>query len=186
MTAFHRYPFSREQLIKEYQEGRSIAMLARQYGMYPSNMRYVMKIWKIPTRKSTTWHSRLFEQKNPRWKGNRVSQQTFHQRVYTVYGAPKECSMCGTIDKEKIYDWANTNGDYTNRSNFRRMCRSCHHRYDFQRGQYPTKLTADIVRHMRQEYTQGHITQFQLAKRYGVDQSAISNAIRGRNWSHVT
>ena len=185
MTAFHRYPFSREQLLREYQEGRSQILLAKEHHLPVSTIHYVMKIWHIPKRKGIPWQSRVFGEKSHRWKGDQVTQETFHQRVRTIYGKPKECSSCGTTDKRKVYDWANINGDYTNRLNFRRMCRSCHRLFDQKRGLHPTKLTEQSVLQIRQDYATRKWTQSQLAKTYGVDQSAISNAISGRNWGHV-
>jgi hypothetical protein len=44
------------------------------------------------------------------------------------------------------------------------------------------KLTAEQVRKCRVEYAAGTTSQAELAKRYGVDPSAVSNAIRRRNW----
>lgn len=45
-----------------------------------------------------------------------------------IIAAP--CDVCGTEDKSKSYDWANLTGDYDNPQDFKRMCRSCHWKYD--------------------------------------------------------
>lgn len=52
--------------------------------------------------------------------------------------------------------------------------------------QTTSKLTDNAVREMRSLYTAGGWTQKQLAEKYGVDGSTISEAVRGVTWSHVT
>lgn len=68
--------------------------------------------------------------KNTMWKGNSVSYSAFHFRVESIYGKPKKCSVCGTDDLSKSYDWANLTGKYEDVSDYKRMCRSCHRQYD--------------------------------------------------------
>lgn len=46
------------------------------------------------------------------------------------------------------------------------------------------KLSVEAVMEVRELYTAG-MSQNDLAKRYGVDQSNISRAINGKLWSHV-
>lgn len=48
-----------------------------------------------------------------------------------------------------------------------------------------TKLTASEVEDIRQMHIFGHISQSVIAAQYGVSQSAISRAVRGKNWAHV-
>lgn len=50
--------------------------------------------------------------------------------------------------------------------------------------QHKAKLTADAVRIIRAEYAVG-ITQRELAKRYGISSSVISEIITGKAWAHV-
>lgn len=45
-------------------------------------------------------------------------------------GRPKRCEECGTTDSLKTYDWANLNGKYEDLNDYKRMCRSCHWKYD--------------------------------------------------------
>ena len=47
-----------------------------------------------------------------------------------------------------------------------------------------SKLTNADVISIRQRVKNGE-TQTAIAKEYGMDQSAISNVVRGRNWSHI-
>ena len=45
-------------------------------------------------------------------------------------GKPKKCEVCGTTDKKKNYDWANLTGKFNDPEDYKRMCRSCHRKYD--------------------------------------------------------
>lgn len=47
------------------------------------------------------------------------------------------------------------------------------------------KLTAEIVKQIRQLYATGEVTQLQLAARFGVSQSAVSHVLNHRNWTHI-
>ena len=47
------------------------------------------------------------------------------------------------------------------------------------------KLTAPIVREIRRRYTKDGVTQCELAKQYGVSQSAISRILHRKKWAHV-
>ena len=67
---------------------------------------------------------------NHMWKGDSATYEAFHSRVEKLRGTPKECNVCGTDDKDKFYDWANLMGNYSNPSDYERMCRSCHRIYD--------------------------------------------------------
>lgn len=66
---------------------------------------------------------------NPRWKGAGASYTAFHQRLYTLFGNPRLCSVCGTTIAKR-YDWANMTGRYDDPADYRRMCRSCHFKRD--------------------------------------------------------
>jgi len=59
--------------------------------------------------------------KNVGWKGKEAGIGNKHRRLYRV---------CGSTDPERAYDWANLTGDYDNPTDFKRMCRSCHWKYD--------------------------------------------------------
>ena len=70
---------------------------------------------------------------NSNWKGNIVDLTTFHKRVEAMKGKPKKCEVCGTINK-RVYDWANLTGNYKDINDYKRMCRSCHKKYDLNRN----------------------------------------------------
>jgi hypothetical protein len=45
-------------------------------------------------------------------------------------GSPKKCEICGESETKKHYDWANLTGNYEDPNDYKRMCRSCHWKYD--------------------------------------------------------
>jgi len=67
---------------------------------------------------------------NTGWRGEKATLSNKHKRLYRVFGSPNKCDVCGTEDETKSYDWANLTGDYDNPADFKRMCRSCHWKYD--------------------------------------------------------
>jgi hypothetical protein len=69
-------------------------------------------------------------EKNSYWKGSDAGYAAFHRRMEAQKGRPKKCEVCGTDDKNKTYDWANLSGRYDDPNDYKRMCRSCHWKYD--------------------------------------------------------
>jgi len=71
---------------------------------------------------------------NPNWKGdNATNNTTFHKRIGGLFGKPCICAICGTTDKDKTYDWACLTGKYEDINDYKRLCRSCHKKYDLAR-----------------------------------------------------
>lgn len=68
------------------------------------------------------------------FKGERVKEKVSysqqHLRVISAKGQPSSCTVCGTTDPSKNYDWANLTGNYDNINDYARMCRSCHWKRD--------------------------------------------------------
>lgn len=52
-------------------------------------------------------------------------------------------------------------------------------------NQYKAKLSNTIVREARHQYKNGLASQGQLARKYGVNQSTMYEAIHGITWKHV-
>lgn len=71
------------------------------------------------------------ESKSPNWKGDRVGRPALHNWVQKHLGKPIKCDHCKTI-KAKQYDWANKSQKYKRQlSDWIRLCRSCHAKYDY-------------------------------------------------------
>ncbi len=82
---------------------------------------------------------------NDSWRGDAAGYAALHRRVAVERGAPQKCDVCGTTDPAAIYDWANLTGHYEDVGDYKRMCRSCHWKYD--------KRVFNI-RHMREKVMQ--------------------------------
>jgi hypothetical protein len=67
---------------------------------------------------------------NHMWKGDAATISAMHIRLYKRFGQPSKCAVCGTDDPSKSYDWANLTGKYEDVHDYKRMCRSCHWKYD--------------------------------------------------------
>lgn len=71
------------------------------------------------------------EDKSPNWKGGSVGKAALHNWVEKHKGKPRKCEHCDTT-KAKQYDWANVSQEYKRElSDFIRLCRSCHAKYDY-------------------------------------------------------
>lgn len=70
------------------------------------------------------------------WRGDSVTYKQMHKRVEQAFGKPMKCAVCGTTEAKR-YDWANLTGRYIDITDYKRMCRSCHRRYDFKRNPPP-------------------------------------------------
>jgi len=68
------------------------------------------------------------------WKGNNVGYAALHMRAKRLWGKENKCEVCKTITA-KWYEWANLDHKYLMKRKFwKRMCRSCHTKYDFEKG----------------------------------------------------
>lgn len=68
--------------------------------------------------------------KHPQWKGDSCSYNTAHWWVNQYFKTTNKCEHCGT-EKASKYEWANISKKYKRvRSDWLRLCTSCHHKYD--------------------------------------------------------
>lgn len=67
-------------------------------------------------------------ERNATWRGPEAKYQALHLRVQAVRGKPSRCSACDTT--EGRFEWANLTGRYENISDFIRLCKPCHVRFD--------------------------------------------------------
>lgn len=111
-------------------QGMSQREIAATVGVTIRAVQTAMRNFKIPPRKPV--HKKT-GQKSWHWKGAKAGYQAKHLRVQKLRGKPQKCELCGTTDKSLIYHWANLTGDYDNPSDYKRMCPTCHRRYDNKR-----------------------------------------------------
>lgn len=81
------------------------------------------------------------ETKHPRWKGDDVGYFGLHDWIEKHYGRPKECEVCGLNDPKRKYHWANLTNYKRDRNDFKRMCVSCHRKYDYRRKNKKLEIT---------------------------------------------
>ena len=88
--------------------------------------------WKKNVRPRIQLPSAPRGEKNPAWRGDKVSYSGLHYWIKAQLGAPRRCEHCGSTNKRK-YEWANKDHEYRrNVNDFMRLCTSCHRRYDIQ------------------------------------------------------
>lgn len=105
--------------------------IAVKFGTHLKVVQTAMRRLGVPVRPVET-RRRSNRDQSYQWKGDSASYDAFHLRVYKERGKPKSCEVCGCHDK-KYYDWANLTGNYSNVNDYKRMCRSCHRKYDISR-----------------------------------------------------
>jgi hypothetical protein len=128
------YPFTKDQLQKDYQSGMSQCEIASKYHSSQPVVCYAMRRFEIKARvaaKRDQWG-----EKNKGWKDNAAGYQALHLRLIRRKGKPRKCEFCGTDALGKHYDWANMTGRYEDIDDYRRLCRSCHNRYDKLRANF--------------------------------------------------
>lgn len=155
-----------------------------------SNMRYA-------TQKQNVWNTRVSLTSSTGYKGVRESKNGFNVMI-AIDG---KRSLIGTFaDLEqaaRIYDAAaiHVQGEYA-RTNFAEIDSNAQdifqrwlagERFSIGKGKYgAAKLTDDMVRDMRRRYAAGGIFARELAAEYGVCGAAITHALCGRTFGHIT
>ena len=127
-ASFQRYPIDGDNVTKLYLSGMTKEEVARELNSTKKVIENTMKRLGVNARKAVKRDQ--WGEKNHQWKGNGASIGKLHSRLYRRFGTPKFCSVCGTTDLSKTYDWANLTGNYGDIGDFKRMCRSCHWRFD--------------------------------------------------------
>lgn len=83
-------------------------------------------------------HNRgLTGEKSGVWKGDSAEYSSKHQVIASQKGRPKHCTICGTEDPSKKYEWANKDHKYSrNLKDYFRACVKCHRKYDIEHNGY--------------------------------------------------
>ncbi len=121
-----------EEVISLYKAGDSFRYLETKYGVSAWTVRQVLVRNKVPSRKPVEF-PRTMGPEHWAWK-DKACYTSLHQRVWRRRGQEKRCAECGTTDPSKIYEWASLTGNYADVNDYKRMCRSCHMKYDYSIG----------------------------------------------------
>lgn len=73
-----------------------------------------------------------FREEHCGWKGDKVGYWGIHKWINRKFGMPMKCENCG-IEKTSPWaiHWANLSHQYKrDRSDWKRLCQSCHRLYD--------------------------------------------------------
>lgn len=75
-------------------------------------------------------------EQHPHWKGEHVGYHALHSWLNRKFGRPQGCERCGTTTAKK-FEWANKSRMYHRvRSDWERLCVSCHRKDGFAMGEY--------------------------------------------------
>jgi len=111
---------------KKIGKANAISKLGKK--LKPHNME-----WNNKISESLMGHAGLTMERSGKWKGDKAGYHAFHKRIQQLKGKPCLCEICGMKDTHKRYEWANLTGKYMDMSDYKRMCKPCHMKYDFQR-----------------------------------------------------
>ena len=110
-----------------YIAGKTQSEIAGFFGVSQKAVFSAMKRNGIKARKAAKRDQ--WGDKNHEWKGDDAGYQALHRRLYSRFGKPRICGVCGTTSA-KNYDYANLTGPYEDLDDYLPMCRSCHSRFD--------------------------------------------------------
>lgn len=107
-------------------EGKTYREIADALGVTVKPIQTAMRMFGIVARPAIPRDQR--GERNACWKGDKAGYAALHRRLYD--GQQKHCDVCGESDPDKRYEWANLTGHYEDRSDYKRMCCSCHRKHD--------------------------------------------------------
>ncbi|MCP4990117.1 MAG: hypothetical protein GY928_29985 [Colwellia sp.] len=116
-----------DKLKKLYLSGKTQSEVGEILNVSQKSIHKAMKRHKIKARVAKKRNQ--YGENNDSWKGDEAGYAAFHRRLYSKYGKPTKCSVCGTKSSSN-YDYANLTGNYHDIDDYAPMCRSCHWKYD--------------------------------------------------------
>ncbi len=110
-----------------YVSGLTQAEVAREAGVTQKVVWRVMRRNGVQARVAAKRDQR--GERNHMWRGDSAKYAALHLRVETARGKPSLCEDCGTRSATR-FEWANLTGNYADVNDYRRLCCSCHHKFD--------------------------------------------------------
>lgn len=124
----HERPYTEQEFKQLYYSGMTITEISEKFGIGRKKVQNDMKTFSVKARPN---HARQQAgDKNNNWKGDEAGYDAMHLRKTKLHGQPKKCEQCGTSDERKRYQWASLTGKYQDPNDYKRMCQSCHAKYD--------------------------------------------------------
>lgn len=117
-----------ELAVKRYESGMTQAEVAKTFGVTRKAITNLFERNGYQSRIAAKRDQR--GDKNHNWKGEDSGYKISHERLRALKGQPKHCEFCGTTDPSLQYDWANMTGQYDDLDDYKRLCRSCHRKFD--------------------------------------------------------
>lgn len=118
--------------------------------------------------------------KSPSWKGDNIGYSAIHSWVRKNKSKIDACEKC---HKNRKLEISNISGKYKRDiDDYEWLCIPCHRNKDNKNG-FIAKVTAVIIKKIKEDYKIGIFYQRELAKKYNLNQSTISrilNQKRGR------
>lgn len=107
------------------------------------------------------------EIERPNWEGENAGYTSKHDWLYLKFGQPSICEDCGNKTAKK-YEWANVSGKYKReRSDWKRLCTSCHHKFDNSAQKaWITKYGIKPRECIREDCKIMTVSKYQLCKRH--------------------
>lgn len=124
---FQTTNINKDELTRLYNSGLSQIEIAKIISVTQKIIFNAMKRYGLKAR--VAFKRNQLGENNDSWKGDKAGYAAFHRRLYSKFGKPDICSVCGT-KKSKNYDYANLTGKYEDIKDYAPMCRSCHWKYD--------------------------------------------------------
>lgn len=111
-----------------YESGMSQVEIAQHYNVSQPFICRLMKNLGIKARVAKKRNQ--FGKNNDSWKGKDAGYAALHYRVYNAKGKPSKCDECGYDKDDRRYQWASLTGNFADINDYKRMCESCHAKYD--------------------------------------------------------
>jgi hypothetical protein len=113
-----------------YRIGLTQAEIAAQVGLTQKVIWRLMKNHGVVARVAAKREQR--GERNDSWKGDDALYEAMHSRVEASRGRPQHCSWCGDRTAAR-YEWANLTGNYSDVTDYERLCAKCHRQFDADR-----------------------------------------------------
>lgn len=111
-----------------YADGATQAEIGAHLGLVQRTISMIMASNGIPRRVSIKRRQR--REDNDNWRGDAATYSAFHHRVEVARGKPQHCEDCDRTDTGTKYHWANLTDNYADVNDYKRLCSSCHKRFD--------------------------------------------------------